>query len=77
LEFNFDFFRCGVRGETYLSEDYYFLEDAANDLKIQPHIIPYARTSHVGAQMFEMDMSAVASLHGVLEQQQMKAAQSA
>ena len=78
LEFNYDFFRCGTRGDTYLSEDYFFLEDVANDLKIQPHIIPSARTYHVGSQIFEMDMSALASLHGVLEQQQrMNAAQSA
>jgi hypothetical protein len=74
LDFNFDFFRCGVRGDTYLSEDYYLLEDVANDLKIQPHIIPTARTFHVGNQVFEMDTLALASLHGVLDQQ---AAQSA
>jgi hypothetical protein len=69
LEFNYDYFRCGVRGDTYLSEDYFFLEDVANDLKIQSHIIPSARTYHVGSQIFEMDMSALASLHGVIEQQ--------
>ena len=74
LEFNFDFFRCGVRGDTYLSEDYFLLEDLAKDLNIQPHIIPSARTFHIGNQIFEMDMLALASLHGVLDKQ---AAQSA
>jgi hypothetical protein len=69
LEFNFDFFRCGVRGDTYLSEDYQALEDIKNDLNIQPHTIPSARTFHVGSQIFEMDMSALTSLHGVLQQQ--------
>jgi hypothetical protein len=77
LNFNFDFFRCGVRGETYLSEDYYFLEDIKNDLNIQPHIIPSAVTKHVGSQIFEMDMSALGSLHAVLEKEQMNAAQPA
>jgi hypothetical protein len=77
LDFNYDLFRCGVRGDTYLSEDYLFLEDVANDLKIQPQIIPSARTFHVGSQIFEMDMSALGSLHAVLEKEQMNAAKPA
>jgi len=78
LPWNFDFFRTGVRGECYLSEDYFFLEDVKNDLGIQPHILPCAVTLHAGLQLFEMNMSALAALHGILgQQEQTKAAQSA
>jgi hypothetical protein len=78
LQDNYDFFPIGVRGTTFLSEDYAFLESVETDLGIKPHVIPSAVTTHAGTQLFEMNMSALASLHGVLEQQQrMNAAQSA
>jgi len=74
---NFDFFRCGVRGSTYLSEDFLFLEDVANDLGVKPHVIPAAVTFHVGPQVFENNMCALAAMHGALEQEQRNAAQPA
>jgi len=55
LEWSFDYFRCGIRGENYLGEDYFFLEDVKSDLKILPHIIPSARTLHAGVQIFELN----------------------
>jgi hypothetical protein len=75
LEWNFDFFRCGVRGSTYLSEDYQFNEDCL-ELGIQTHILPLARTTHVGSFPFLMDMNALGSLLSALQGQN-KAAQPA
>ena len=69
LEWSFDYFRCGIRGENYLGEDYFFLEDVKSDLKILPHIIPSARTLHAGVQIFELNMLALASLTSVLGQE--------
>ena len=60
-----------------MSEDYAFLEDVANDLNITPHVIPSAVTTHAGTQLFEMNMSALGSLHVVLEKEQRNVAQSA
>ena len=77
LPWNYEFFRTGVRDECYLSEDYYFLEDVKNDLGIEPYIFPSAITLHAGVQTFEMNMPALAALHGVLGQGETKAAQPA
>jgi hypothetical protein len=75
-EMAFDFFRVGIRRETYLSEDFYFCEDAA-ELGFQTYILPAAKAFHQGTMGFEMDLSKISAVASVLEQKQMNAAQSA
>lgn len=60
-----DFFKVGIYPgtSTYLSEDYYFEEDARR-LGFETFLIPFAQTLHVGSHEFTMNLQAVASLGG-------------
>ena len=48
LEWSFDHFRCGIRGDSYLGEDHFFLEDVKCDLKILPRILLEIRQRQKG-----------------------------
>jgi hypothetical protein len=58
-----DFFKVGIYPGTsnYLSEDYFFEEDARR-LGFETFLIPWAQTLHVGSHEFTMNVQAVASL---------------
>jgi hypothetical protein len=59
----YDFFKVGIYPGTsnYLSEDYYFEEDARR-LGFETFLIPSAQTLHIGSYEFTMNVPAVASL---------------
>lgn len=58
-----DFFKVGIHPDTreYLSEDYFFEEDARR-LGFETFLIPWGQTLHVGTHEFTMNVQAVASL---------------
>jgi len=75
-EWNFDFFRVGVRKEIYLSEDFAFCEDAL-ELGFGTYLLPSARTFHQGAMSYEMDLSKVSAVAAAIERKQATTTQSA
>lgn len=58
-----DFFRIGIYPETseYLSEDYYFIEDA-RAMGFETYLVPNALTIHVGSYDYMMCLPAIAQL---------------
>ena len=73
-EWNFEFFRVGVRRETFLSEDFMACEDAL-ELGFQTYILPAAKTLHQGTMAFEMDLSKVSAAAAAVERKLLKAGQ--
>jgi len=65
LEWNYDFFRSEICGEEYLSEDFWFCDEAAR-LGFKTYILPQAVTRHTGTHDFVLDMGAVAALSASL-----------
>lgn len=60
----FDFFPIGVYPETaeYLSEDYYFIEDARKS-GFETYILPWAVTDHIGSYEYKANLPAIANLN--------------
>lgn len=60
-----EYFRCGIHPVTryYDSEDYWFCMDA-KECGFKTWMLPWMKTSHLGAHVFRGDMLAVAKLAG-------------
>jgi hypothetical protein len=59
----FDFFQVGAQStsEYYLSEDFFFAEEA-NKLGLETYLLPFARTVHSGTFQYEMNIPSIVAL---------------